>query len=427
MSSGGSPRRTKRPGKEIAHDDRPSRRTRQSTYQLRIGTQPPRPVPPPASQPVPPPASQPPPAPQLVPPPAPPPGRGTRRPGKEIAHHDRPATRTRQSTYQLRIATQPSQPVPAPSSHSVPAPASHSIPTPASQAVPAHASQQTIRSPPPPQPHIPHSCPPPPPPPQPIPRSRSFPPPPPRSRSCPPPPSRSTSRPQPLFPIPRVLTQPQEDTHSPHGGTSSSYVPGPTSASPSHSGVQGDLSSASDSNCLNNVMFWPGKRAADAITLTLKQGWHYKEPGYGKLKKEQKDELFERFRENASWQPFLEPEIRKLFNSSMSSRIRNTFCEARKKNVRPNWLQVDIWECLCAHWQTDEYKRIQEVGKANRASEKGGSLHTGGRKTTIDHAQDMAEALNRTVYLDEVFEQTHIKKSSDWVDDRSRMTHVSQY
>ncbi|KAK7250616.1 hypothetical protein RIF29_33158 [Crotalaria pallida] len=201
----------------------------------------------------------------------------------------------------------------------------------------------------------------------------------------------------------------------------------------------GDLSSASDSNCSNNVMcwpkppgkeimvkaggFWPGKRAADAITLTLKQGWHYKEPGYGKLKKEQKDELFERFRENASWQPFLEPEIRKLFNSSMSSRIRNTFCEARKKNVRPNWLQVDIWECLCAHWQIDEYKRIQEVGKANRASEKGGSLHTGGRKTIIDHAQDMAEALNRTVYLDEVFEQTHIKKSGDWVDDRSRMTH----
>ncbi|KAK7290532.1 hypothetical protein RIF29_05023 [Crotalaria pallida] len=81
----------------------------------------------------------------------------------------------------------------------------------------------------------------------------------------------------------------------------------------------------------------------------------------------------------------------------MSSRIRNTFAEARKKNVRPNWLQVDIWECLCAHWQTDEYKRIQEV--------------------------DMAEALNRTVYLDEVFEQTHIKKSGGWVDDRSRMTH----
>ncbi|KAK7273395.1 hypothetical protein RIF29_14449 [Crotalaria pallida] len=108
----------------------------------------------------------------------------------------------------------------------------------------------------------------------------------------------------------------------------------------------------------------------------------------------------------------------------MSSRIRNTFAEARKKNVRPNWLQVDIWECLCAHWQTDEYKRIQEVGKANRASEKGGSLHTGGRKTIIDHAQDMAEALNRTVYLDEVFEQTHIKKSSGWVDDRSRMTHI---
>ncbi|KAK7291398.1 hypothetical protein RIF29_06508 [Crotalaria pallida] len=84
---------------------------------------------------------------------------------------------------------------------------------------------------------------------------------------------------------------------------------------------------------------------------------------------------------------------------------------------------LDVWECLCAHWQTDEYKRIQEVGKANRASEKGGSLHTGGRKTTIDHAQDMAEALNRTVYLDEVFEQTHIKKSGGWVDDRSRMTH----
>ncbi|KAK7287350.1 hypothetical protein RIF29_00622 [Crotalaria pallida] len=121
MSPGGSPHGTKRPGKEIAHDDRPSRRTRKSTYQLRIGTQPPQPVPPPSPQP--------------VPPPAPPPGRGTRRPGKEIAHDDRPATRTRQSTYQLRIATQPSQPVPPPAPQAVPAPAS--------QAVPAHAPQQT--------------------------------------------------------------------------------------------------------------------------------------------------------------------------------------------------------------------------------------------------------------------------------------------
>ncbi|KAK7287264.1 hypothetical protein RIF29_00450 [Crotalaria pallida] len=106
--------------------------------------------------------------------------------------------------------------------------------------------------------------------------------------------------------------------------------------------------------------FWPGKRAADAITLTWKQGWNYKELCYGKLKKEQKDDLFECFK---------------------------------------------------------------EVGKANRASDKGGSLHTSGRKTTIDHAQDMAEALNRTVYLDEVFEQTHIRKSGGWVDDRSKMTH----
>ncbi|WVY96801.1 hypothetical protein V8G54_028952 [Vigna mungo] len=59
----------------------------------------------------------------------------------------------------------------------------------------------------------------------------------------------------------------------------------------------------------------------------------------------------------------------------------------------------------------------------NRASEKGGALHTGESITTHEHSIRMATALGRAVHVDEVFTQTHIRKGTgEYIDERSRKT-----
>ncbi|KOM54663.1 hypothetical protein LR48_Vigan10g055500 [Vigna angularis] len=64
------------------------------------------------------------------------------------------------------------------------------------------------------------------------------------------------------------------------------------------------------------------------------------------------------------------------------------------------------------------------TAQRNRASEKGGTLHTGGSITVHEHAIRMAQALGRAIHVDEVFAQTHVRKgTNEFVDERSRKTH----
>ncbi|KAK7289998.1 hypothetical protein RIF29_04090 [Crotalaria pallida] len=113
------------------------------------------------------------------------------------------------------------------------------------------------------------------------------------------------------------------------------------------------------------LRLWPGKRTADVITATLKDMWHHKLPSYGQLKKDERIPFFDRFRLYATWDPHQEVEIEKLFHKRMSSRLRGILCEARAAGRRPNWLQPN------------------------------------------------SEELGRSVYLDEVFAQTHIKLNGE--------------
>ncbi|KAK7281759.1 hypothetical protein RIF29_10014 [Crotalaria pallida] len=368
-------------------------------------------------------------------PPRPSPPRG-RRKGKEPMHDtyadDSRPLRKRRAAYVLRIVppTDPPQPIPPHDSHPIASPILQPAPASAPQPAPTPTPTPTPPLAPAPAPARAHA------PahahararaPRPAPDSQSTPAPQPTPtpqpilrdlRSCPCPPAMQL----PSRPTQVVSTQPLGDTPSPHGVASSS-TPGSTSAAPSPS--HDEPCTIADSNSLANMtMLWPSKMSADVITATLKDMWRHKLPSYGHLKKDERISFFDRFRLYATWDPHQEVEIEKLFHKRMSSQLRGILCEARAAGRRPNWLQPDIWNYLCQHWQTDEYKHLQEVGKANRASEKGGSLHTGGRKTALDHAKTMAEKLGRSVYLDEVFAQTHIKLNGEWVDSRSRTTHL---
>ncbi|MED6153936.1 hypothetical protein PIB30_107008 [Stylosanthes scabra] len=79
----------------------------------------------------------------------------------------------------------------------------------------------------------------------------------------------------------------------------------------------------------------------------------------------------------------------------------------------------DRWR-LVEFWRQEDFKKLKEVNKQNRASSTGGSLHTGG-STTYEATRDrMTVELGRTPTHSEVFERTHTRKEDQlWVDKRS--------
>ncbi|KOM51805.1 hypothetical protein LR48_Vigan09g046400 [Vigna angularis] len=98
--------------------------------------------------------------------------------------------------------------------------------------------------------------------------------------------------------------------------------------------------------------------------------------------------------------------------------------DACNAGERPYWLDEQIWNSLLAHWNTVEFRNKCAKAQRNRASEKGGTLHTGGSITIHEHAIRMAQALGRAVHVDWVFAQTHVRKGiNQFVDERSRKTH----
>ncbi|KOM48043.1 hypothetical protein LR48_Vigan07g174700 [Vigna angularis] len=70
------------------------------------------------------------------------------------------------------------------------------------------------------------------------------------------------------------------------------------------------------------------------------------------------------------------------------------------------------------------YRQKCEIAKKNRTSEKGGCLHTRGSISVHEHAIRLSQELGRSVHVDEIFQQTHIRQSiGEFVDERSKWTH----
>ncbi|XP_068486287.1 uncharacterized protein [Phaseolus vulgaris] len=100
------------------------------------------------------------------------------------------------------------------------------------------------------------------------------------------------------------------------------------------------------------------------------------------------------------------------------------FKDARQEGKRPECIGNNVWNNLLEQWNMPVYRSKCDTAKKNCFSEKGGCLHTGGSISVHEHAIRMTEELGRSIHVDEVFQQTHIRKSiGDFVDDRSRHTH----
>nr|ABN06108.1 hypothetical protein MtrDRAFT_AC150800g42v2 [Medicago truncatula] len=63
---------------------------------------------------------------------------------------------------------------------------------------------------------------------------------------------------------------------------------------------------------------------------------------------------------------------------------------ARDPEWVPGWIGVNIWPRLLEHWATDlTFLKRSHIGKVNRASEKGGCLHSGGSASSYTTSQRM--------------------------------------
>ncbi|KOM26069.1 hypothetical protein LR48_Vigan221s003100 [Vigna angularis] len=128
------------------------------------------------------------------------------------------------------------------------------------------------------------------------------------------------------------------------------------------------------------------------------------------------------FWERFQWKPEHETQIQQNFHMKASHRLSKMFRDARNAGERPYWLGEQIWNSLMAHWNRVEFRSKCAKAQRNRASEKGGTLHTGWSITIHEHA--IPQALGRAVHVDEVFAQTHVRKGTNqFVDERSRKTH----
>ncbi|MED6186909.1 hypothetical protein PIB30_071244 [Stylosanthes scabra] len=99
----------------------------------------------------------------------------------------------------------------------------------------------------------------------------------------------------------------------------------------------------------------------------------------------------------------------------------NCWNKVRKGTTKISWVFYNYYrEFLVEFWRQEDFKKLKEVNKQNRASSTGGSLHTGG-STTYEATRDrMTVELGCTPTHSEVFEGTHTRKEDQlWVDKRS--------
>ncbi|XP_070051582.1 uncharacterized protein [Nicotiana tomentosiformis] len=101
---------------------------------------------------------------------------------------------------------------------------------------------------------------------------------------------------------------------------------------------------------------------------------------------------------------------------------------ARESKKRPSWILDDLWVKLLEYWNSSEFEKKSEQGRAARLSNKGGSVHTGGSISMAAYQRRLEKAKGKPVTHDEVFEKIHMKKLKDgtkttWIELRAETTH----
>ncbi|XP_024639923.1 uncharacterized protein [Medicago truncatula] len=125
-----------------------------------------------------------------------------------------------------------------------------------------------------------------------------------------------------------------------------------------------------------------------------------------------------------SWDAIYQDIMRRNFHIRVSARFSDLLRRARfrfeETGKRPHWIGPPIFADLVKYWASDEFKKISQKAKMNRASEKGGCIHTGGCLSNGEHADRLTTRLRRDPFINEIHDKTHKNKSGQYCDDRAR-------
>jgi len=91
--------------------------------------------------------------------------------------------------------------------------------------------------------------------------------------------------------------------------------------------------------------------------------------------------------------PKYHQQISHNFEKKIIDRFKNLFYKARQKGEKPGWMLKDMWDRLIVIWASEEFKKRSNAAKAARASNTGGSLHTGGSISMETHRRRMVTFL----------------------------------
>ncbi|KAH0632857.1 hypothetical protein KY284_035643 [Solanum tuberosum] len=147
-------------------------------------------------------------------------------------------------------------------------------------------------------------------------------------------------------------------------------------------------------------------------------GTHYNGvyPNWSSIPLNNQGQMFNEFKKYYVWAPEHEDDVQVNFKL--------------KASKMPKFMFPERWALLLKHWSTDEkFKKRSEIGKMARASEKGGSLHTGGAISQVTRKERMEKELGRPVAVPEMFKVTHVKKSTNptkeerWIEPRAQETY----
>ncbi|KAM3235539.1 hypothetical protein P3L10_015576 [Capsicum annuum] len=124
--------------------------------------------------------------------------------------------------------------------------------------------------------------------------------------------------------------------------------------------------------------------------------------------------MWNQFVTNCAWNSCHDNEIQHIFKFKAAQRIKEHLYEARRNLEKPGWLNANVWVQFLEKWDTPEYRAKRELAKKNRASQMGGSLHTGGSMSFATHRQrlEYENGGKERPFID-VYEETHRKKNKD--------------
>lgn len=87
-----------------------------------------------------------------------------------------------------------------------------------------------------------------------------------------------------------------------------------------------------------------------------------------------------------SWIAAHNDDIKKAYEKKIKKRLNELLGRWRKKGTRPFWIGEDAWAGLLVYWNSEEFKKLSIQNKTNRASTRGGAVHTSGRKSHVEVA-----------------------------------------